>query len=201
VLRQTAEITVPILGQTNLLPVDRAHGFVRRFVVTAAARHDGAPPGAAPDPADTGGVRADTARRSKASLALLDRRGPLAEFRPVMPRLRPMPAQIARGNASRGRGRSLLEQVVATEKRRTRLAARCMGLVRSTASITPAGPASTLRAPPETRAEWFPPREPGAEHVRPTPRAPAHRSRQHPVRAQRSPPQLWPRLMTGLFER
>ena len=37
-----AEIAVPMFGYKNHLGVDRAHGFIRRFAVTDAARHDGA---------------------------------------------------------------------------------------------------------------------------------------------------------------
>lgn len=37
-----AEIAVPMFGYKNHLGVDCQHGFIRRFVVTDAARHDGA---------------------------------------------------------------------------------------------------------------------------------------------------------------
>jgi transposase, IS5 family len=71
-----AEIAVPMFGYKNHLGIDRAYGFIRRSVVTDAARHDGAQLGAVLDPANTGsGVWADTAYRSKANLELLDRRG------------------------------------------------------------------------------------------------------------------------------
>ena len=49
---------------------------------------------------------------------------------------RPMPAHIARGNATRARVRSLVEHVFATEKRRMGLVVRSIGLVRATARIT-----------------------------------------------------------------
>lgn len=126
-----------MFGYKNHLAVDRAHGFIRRFVVTDAARHDGAQLGAVLDPADTGsGVWADTAYRSKANLEMLDRRGLRPEFRRAKPRGRPMPAHIARGNATRARVRSLVEHVFAAEKRRMGLVVRCVGLVGATARIT-----------------------------------------------------------------
>ncbi len=40
--RQGAEIAVPVFGYKNHLGVDRTHGFIRRFTVTHAARHDAA---------------------------------------------------------------------------------------------------------------------------------------------------------------
>ncbi len=142
----TAEIAVPVFGYKNHLGVDRSHGFIRRFVVTDAARHDGAQLGAVLDPANTGsGVWADTAYRSKANLELLDRRGLRPEFQRAKPRGRPMPAHIARGNATRARVRSLVEHVFATEKRRMGLMVRCVGLARATARITLANLAYNMR--------------------------------------------------------
>jgi IS5 family transposase len=105
--------------------------------VTDAARHDGAQLGTVLDPGNSGsGVRADTAYRSRANLDLLDRRGLRPEFQRAKPRGRPMPAHIARGNATRARVRSRVEHVFATEKRRMRLVVRCIGLARATARIT-----------------------------------------------------------------
>jgi IS5 family transposase len=145
--RQTkAEIAMPMFGYKNHLGVDRKHGFIRRFVVTDAARHDGAQLGAVLDPANTGSsVWADTAYRSKANLELLDRRGLRPEFQRAKPRGRPMPAHIARGNATRARVRSRVEHVFATEKRGMRLVIRCVGLLRATARITLANIAYNMR--------------------------------------------------------
>ena len=130
--RAVAEIAVPMFGCKNHLGVDRAHGFIRRFVVTDAARHDGAQLGAVLDPANTGsGIWADTAYRSKANLELLDRRGLRAEFQRAKPRGRPMPARIASGNATRARVRGVVEPVFAAEKRRMGLVVRGIGRARS----------------------------------------------------------------------
>jgi len=144
--RQATEIAVPVFGYKNHLGVDRAHGFIRRFVVTDAARHDGAQLGAVLDPGNTGsGVWADTAYRSKANLDLLDRRGLRPEFQRAKPRGRPMPAHIARGNATRARVRSRVEHVFAAEKRGMRLVIRGIGLARATARITLANLAYNMR--------------------------------------------------------
>lgn len=141
-----AEIAVPMFGDKNHLGIDRAHGSIRRFVVTDAARHDSAERGAVLDPGNTGsGVWADTAYRSKTNLDLPDRRGRRAEFQRAKPRRRPMPAHILRGNATRAPVRGLVEHVFAAQKRRMGLVVRCIGLARATARITLANLAYTMR--------------------------------------------------------
>jgi IS5 family transposase len=132
-----AEIAVPMFGYKNHLGIDRGHGFIRRFTVTHAARHDGSHLGAVLDANNTAsGVWADTAYRSRANVELLDRRSLVPEFQRAKPRGRPMPNHIVRGNATRARVRSLVEHVFATEKRRMGLVIRCIGLARATARIT-----------------------------------------------------------------
>jgi IS5 family transposase len=92
--------------------IDRAHGFVRRFAVTHAARHDGSQLAAVLDGGNTASdVWADTAYRSQTNLALLQKRGLVAQFQRAKPRGRPMPSHIARGNATRARVRSRVEHV------------------------------------------------------------------------------------------
>jgi IS5 family transposase len=141
-----AEIAVPMFGYKNHLGIDRGHGFIRRFTVTHAARHDGSQLGAVLDPNNTAsGVWADTAYRSKANVEMLDRRGLVPEFQRSKPRGRPIPAHISRGNATRARVRSLVEHVFATEKRRMGLVVRSIGLVRATARITLANLAYNMR--------------------------------------------------------
>jgi IS5 family transposase len=141
-----AEIAVPAFGYRNRLGIDRGHGFIRRFTVTHAARHDDIQRGAVLDPDNTAGsVWADTAYRSKANLELLERRGLRPGLQRAKPGARPMPAHISRGNASRARVRSLVERVFDAEKRRMGLVVCCVGLVRATAQITLANPACNMR--------------------------------------------------------
>ncbi len=144
------EIAVPVFGYKNHIGIDRAHGFVRRFTVTHAARHDGAQLGALLDRDNlASGVWADTAYRSKANLALLDRRGLRAQFQRAKPRGRPMPRHIAQGNATRARVRARVEHVFAAEKRRFDLVIRTVGLARATAKIALANLAYNF-----TRLAW-----------------------------------------------
>jgi hypothetical protein len=74
--KRQVEIAAPMFGYKNHVGIDREHGFLRRYTVTHAARYDGSQLGAVLDPDNTASdVWADTASRSTANLALLDRRG------------------------------------------------------------------------------------------------------------------------------
>jgi IS5 family transposase len=144
--RQMAtQIAVPMFGYKNHVGIDRSHGFIRRYTVTHAARHDGSQLAAVLDAANTASdVWADTAYRSRANLALLEQRGLVAQFQRAKPRGKPMPPHIARGNATRARVRSRVEHVFAAEKHRMGLIVRTVGLIRATAKITLANLAYNL---------------------------------------------------------
>ena len=147
----TSEIAVPIFGYKNHVGIDRAHGFIRRYTVTHAARHDGSQFAAVLDAANTASdVWADTAYRSQANLDLLARRRLVAQFQRAKPRGKPIPSHIARGNATRARVRSRVEHVFAATKVRMGLIVRTIGLARATAKITLANLAYNL-----TRFAWI----------------------------------------------
>ena len=105
---------MPAIGYKNHIGIDRRFGLIRTFAITRAAAHDG---GQLKDLLDPGNlanaVWADSAYRSAASLALLERRGLVAQFQRAKPRGRPIPANIARGNVRRGRIRARVEHVFA----------------------------------------------------------------------------------------
>jgi IS5 family transposase len=95
------EVAAPMFGHKDHVGIDREHGFLRRFFVTHAAAYDGGQLDLVLDRDNTvSGVWADTAYRSAANLALLDRRGLKSQFQRKKPRGRRMPAHIARGNAT-----------------------------------------------------------------------------------------------------
>lgn len=145
------EIAVPVFGYKNHLAIDRAHGFVRRFTVTHAARHDGKELGALLDRSNlASSVWADTAYRSKANLARMERRGFFPEVQRPKPRGRPMPENIRRGNATRARVRAHVEHVFAAEKHRFKLIVRTIGLARAKAKIALANLAYNF-----TRLAWI----------------------------------------------
>ena len=146
-----SEIAVPMFGYKNHVGIDREHGFVRRFTVTHAAAHDGAQLGAVLDPGNTArSVWADTAYRSAANIALLERRGLKPEFQRPKPRGQSMPRHIARGNARRARIRSRVEHVFAAQKRRFDLVIRTVGKARATAKLALANLAYNF-----TRLAWL----------------------------------------------
>jgi transposase, IS5 family len=125
-----------MFGYKNHVGVDREFGFVRRYTITHAAAYDGGQLGAVLDCDNTASdVWADTAYRSAANLALLERRGLKPQFQRKKPRGRKMPAHIARGNATRARVRSRVEHVFAAQKCRLGLVVRTVGMVRARAKI------------------------------------------------------------------
>jgi transposase, IS5 family len=123
---------VPVFGYKNHVGIDRRHGFVRSFVVTDAASHDGRQLGRLLDRKNTASpVWADTAYRSAANAAL-------------------MPPHIARGNASRARVRVAVEHVFAAQKCRFGLVIRSVGLAQATARLGLVNLVTNM-----TRLAWF----------------------------------------------
>jgi IS5 family transposase len=134
--KRQPEIAVPVFGYKNHIGIDREHGFLRRYRISHAAAYDGSQLGAVLDPNNTASeVWADTAYRSAANLALLDRRGLKPQFQRKKPRGRPMPAHIARGNATRARVRARVEHVFAAQKCRLGLIVRTLGMTRARVKI------------------------------------------------------------------
>jgi transposase, IS5 family len=80
-------------------------------------------------------VWADTAYRSAANLALLERCGFRPQFQRKKPKGKKMPDHIARGNATRARVRSRVEHVFAAQKCRLGLVIRTVGMVRARVKI------------------------------------------------------------------
>jgi IS5 family transposase len=149
--RTRTELLIPVFGYKNHLGIDRRHGFIRSFTVTDAATHDGGQLGRLLDSANTANtVWADTAYRSAANVALLARRGLVPQFQRAKPRGRPMPAHIARGNASRARVRVAVAHVFAAQKCRLGLLIRTVGLARATTKLGLANLVTNMR-----RLAWF----------------------------------------------
>ena len=143
--RHAAEIAIPVFGYKNHVAIDREHGLIRCFTVTHAAAHDGAQLEHLLARNTGSAVWADTAYRSRANLALLDRRGRIAQFQRGKPRGRPMPQHIARGNATRARVRAKVEHIFAEQKRRFGLVIRTIGLARAKTKLTLANLVYNLR--------------------------------------------------------
>lgn len=134
--RQAVTLAVPMFGYKNHVGIDREHGLIRTWTVTHAAAHDGGQLERLLDADNTaGGVWADTAYRSAANLALLAQRAMVAHLQRAKPRGRPMPPNIRRGNATRGKVRAAVEHVFAAQKQRLRLVVRTVGLARATTKL------------------------------------------------------------------
>jgi transposase, IS5 family len=127
--RSRSELVIPVFGYKNHLGIDRRHGFIRTFAVTAAAAHDGRQLGQLLDRPNTASpVWADSAYRSAANVALLARRGLVPRLQRPQPRGRPMPPHLVRGNAGRARVRVAIEHVFAAQKCRLGLVIRSIAL-------------------------------------------------------------------------
>jgi IS5 family transposase len=144
--RTQTELVVPVFGYKNHLGIDRRHGFIRSFTVTDAAAHDGHQLGRLLDPDNTASpVWAEVAYRSAANVALLTRRGLAPQFQRPKPRGQPMPAHVARGNATRARVRVAIEHVFAAQKCGLGLIIRTVGLARATTKLGLANLVTNMR--------------------------------------------------------
>ncbi|NWG93458.1 MAG: IS5 family transposase [Parvularculaceae bacterium] len=140
------DIAIPSFGYKSHVMTDRAHGFIRAFKVTDAARHDGAQ---LKDIVRTDvmatGVFADTAYRSKANEAWLARHGLVSHIHRRKPKGQPMPENIRRGDRAKSKVRSLVEHVFADLKARMGVKVRTIGLARAKIKIGIANIAYNMR--------------------------------------------------------
>src|SRR5918998_230591 len=94
-----------------------AHGLIRTWTVTDAARHDGAQLPNLVSKANTASdVWADTAYRSKANEKHLADNGLRSRIHRKKPPGRPMPINVARANSAKSKIRAAVEHVFARQK-------------------------------------------------------------------------------------
>lgn len=134
---QHADIAIPVFGYKSHASIDRRHGFIRRWAVTDAAAHDGRMlRRGLLDKSNTGPtVWADSAYRSRANEAFIERHGFKSQVHHRKPRGRPMPTHIRRGNATRSKVRAGVEHVFAHQKGPMALSIRTIGIVRAKVKI------------------------------------------------------------------
>jgi transposase, IS5 family len=141
-----AEIATPIFGYKSHITTDRRHGFIRKWSVTDAARHDGRELPGLLDRGNTGStVWADTAYRSGKNERRIAAAGLVSKIHFRKPPGRPMPLPRARANAARSRERAGIEHVFAEQKARMSLFIRTIGLARAKAKIGLANLAYNLK--------------------------------------------------------
>jgi len=131
-----SQIMVPMFGYKNHAGIDRTFGFIRKWVVTHAARHDSGPFEEVLDPGNIArSVWADTAYRSAKNERALRRHQlkSMIDFR--KPRGKAMDGRRQRANAARSKVRSAIEHVFAAQKHRMGLFVRTIGIERAKMKI------------------------------------------------------------------
>ena len=143
---QQRDIAVPAFGYKNHAAIDRRHGFIRGWNVTSACAWDGAQLRNVVSRDNTGStVWADTAYRSKANEAWLERNGYASDIHQKKPAGRPMSEATSRANGRRSKIRAFIEHVFAQQKSRMGLFVRTIGIARARTKIGMANLAYNLR--------------------------------------------------------
>lgn len=132
-----ADIAIPVFGYKSHAGIDRRYGFIRTWEVTDASRHDGRMlrRGLLDKSNTASTVWADSAYRSKANEAYMEKNGFCSQVHHRKPRGRPMAPHIRRGNASRSKVRAAVEHVFAQQKGAMGLFIRTIGLARAKVKI------------------------------------------------------------------
>jgi IS5 family transposase len=130
------DLAVPAFGYKNHIGIDRRHGLIRTWAATDAACHDGAQLPNLVSKDNTGSeVWADTAYRSQANEQWLAGKHLVSRIHRKKPKGKPMPANMARGNATKSTVRAAVEHVFARQKGSMGLFIRTIGLARATVKI------------------------------------------------------------------
>lgn len=133
---KAVDLAIPMFGYKNHIGIDRQHGLIRTWVVSAANAHDGARlPELISKNNTASGVWADTAYRSKKNEAFLSKHRLVSHIHSKKPRLKPMPERTAKANAKRSKIRAAVEHVFAGQKHRMGLIIRTIGLARAQIKI------------------------------------------------------------------
>ena len=127
---------IPAFGYKNHAAIDRHHGFIRGWNVTSAAAWDGAQLRNFLDRSNTGStVWADTAYRSKANEARLERHGFISDIHSKKPKGRPLGEATSCARVRRPRIRSCIEHVFARQKAQMNHVVRTIGMKRARVKI------------------------------------------------------------------
>jgi transposase, IS5 family len=131
------DLAIPAFGYRNHISIDRGFGFIRKWLGTDAAAHEGRRlrEGLLDRSNTAGGVWADTAYRSAANETFMTKNGFVSRVHRKKPANRPMPPRMRRANKAKSRIRSRIEHVFAEQKDRMDLFIRTIGLPRATTKI------------------------------------------------------------------
>ena len=131
------DIAIPTFGYQNHVSIDREHGLIRRWEATDAAAYEGARlrEGLLDKTNTACAVWADTAYRSKANEAFLEKNGFVSRVHRKKPAGRPMPETTRRANALKSKVRSGVEHVFVVQKDKMDLFVRTIGIARAKTKI------------------------------------------------------------------
>jgi hypothetical protein len=133
----STDLAIPFFGYKSHISIDRKFRLIRRWKMTDAAASDGARlrEGLLDKTNTASGVWADTAYRSKANEAFMDKEGFVSKVHRKKPHLKPMPRHIQRSNAGKSVIRSRVEHVFADQKSQMGLFVRTVGITRATVRV------------------------------------------------------------------
>jgi len=131
------DIAIPAFGYQNHISIDVRHGLIRKWLATDAAAYEGARlrEGLLDKTNTSKSVWADTAYRSNANEAFMDKQGFISRVHRKKPKGRAMPEATRRANNLKSKVRSRVEHVFAEQKSRMRLFIRTIGIARATTKI------------------------------------------------------------------
>ncbi len=131
------DIAIPTFGYQNHISIDSGFGFIRKWAATDAAAYEGAR--LREDLLDKTNtsrqVWADTAYRSKANEAFMEKNGFVSRIHRKKAKGKPIPEAVRRANNAKSKVRSRVEHVFAAQKDRMDLFVRTIGIARATTKI------------------------------------------------------------------
>ena len=112
------DLAIPVFGYQNHISIDRGFGFIRKWATTDAAAYEGTRlrEGLLDRSNTASGVWADTAYRSAANEAFMEKNGFVSRVHRKKPKGRPMPAAMRRANAAKSKIRPYVEHVFAEHR-------------------------------------------------------------------------------------
>ena len=131
------DLAIPFFGYKSNISIDRKFRLIRKWKATDSAASDGLRlrEGLLDRSNTASDVWADTAYRSKANEAFMEKQGFVSKAHRKKLRLKPMPRHIQRSNAVQSVIRSRVEHVFADKKSRMGLFIRTVGIDRATMRI------------------------------------------------------------------
>jgi IS5 family transposase len=131
------DLAIPVFGYQNHVSIDRGFGFIRKWSATDAAAYEGRRlrEGLLDKTNTASGVWADTAYRSAANEAFMEKNGFVSHVHRKKPKGRAMPEAMRQANAAKSKIRARVEHVFAEQKERMNLFIRTIGLARATTKI------------------------------------------------------------------